>query len=342
MTRQNLITDIPGIRVGHVQDQKQRTGVTVLLFDKPVVASGSFLGGAPALRESALLEPEMVVEGIDAIVLSGGSTYGLDATSGVQARLREVYSALPVADGKIRVPIVVQASLFDLANGGNKDWGRYSPYAEMGYRAAMVAETGPFSLGTVGAGTGATTATLRGGLGSASAITPAGHTVSAIMAVNAVGTATIGDGPHFWAAPFEQDHEFGGLGMPAHLTAQDLKLRTKPDYVAGTSIGVIATDATLSKSQTKRMAILAQDGVARGVYPAHLPEDGDAIFGVSTQSSPAPATPEEWREILHAATQVTARAIARAVYEAAALPGTHAFPTWQERFGQRKENSELP
>ena len=340
MTYHNLITDLHGIRVGHVQDQKQRTGVTVLLFDKPVVASGSFLGGAPALRESALLEPEMSVEGIDAIVLSGGSTYGLDATAGVQARLRELYSSLPLADGKIRVPIVVQASLFDLANGGNKDWGLYSPYAEMGYRAATMAQAGPFPLGTVGAGTGATTATLRGGLGSASATTPAGHTVSALIAVNAVGTATIGDGPHFWAASFEQGHEFGGLGMPPHLTAQDLTLRTKPDYVAGTSIGVIATDATLSKSQAKRMAILAQDGVARGVYPAHLPEDGDAIFGVSTKSAPAPATPEEWREILHAAMQVTARAIARAVYEAAPLPGTHAFPTWQERFGQREKGTQ--
>jgi len=337
MTRHNLITDLPGIRVGHVQDYELRTGVTVLLFDKPVVASGSFLGGAPALRESALLEPEMAIEGIDTIVLSGGSTYGLDATSGVQARLRELYTNFLITDGKIRIPIVVQASLFDLANGGNKDWGRYSPYAEMGYRAAAIAKAGPFTLGTVGAGTGATTATLRGGLGSASAITPAGHTVSALIAVNAVGTATIGDGPHFWAALFEQGHEFGGLGVPPHLTTRDLQLRTKPDYVAGTSIGVIATDATLSKSQAKRMAILAQDGVARGVYPAHLPEDGDAIFGVSTRTAPAPATPEEWREILHASTQVTARAIARAVYEAASLPGTFPFPTWQERFGQRKE-----
>lgn len=335
MTRHNLITDLSGIRVGHVQDLERRTGVTVLLFDQPVIASGSFLGGAPALRESALLEPEMVVESINAIVLSGGSTYGLDATSGVQARLRELYSTQPVTDNKVRVPIVVQASLFDLANGGDKDWGLYSPYAEMGYQAASNAQAGPFPLGTIGAGTGATTATLCGGLGSTSVRTPAGHTVSAMIAVNAVGTATIGDGPHFWAAPFEHNQEFAGIGMPQHLTHDDLRLRTKPNNVAGTSIGVIATDAKLTKAQAKRLAILAQDGVARGVYPAHLPEDGDAIFGISTQAAPAPATSEEWREILLAATQVTARAIARGVYEATALPGTQPYPTWQTRFGHR-------
>ncbi|MCW2266997.1 L-aminopeptidase/D-esterase-like protein [Gluconobacter cerinus] len=332
--RHNLITDIPGIRVGNVRNVQQRTGVTALMFDRPVVASGSFLGGAPALRENALLEPEMLVDGIHAIVLSGGSTYGLDATAGVQAWLREEFDALPTPDGQVRVPIVVQASLFDLVNGGDKDWGRYSPYAELGYQAAQAACHGPFKLGTEGAGTGATTATVRGGLGSASAITSSGHTVAALMVVNAVGTATIGDGPHFWSAPFEQDAEFGGFGFPPHLTADDLKLRMKPNYVAGTTIGVIATDATLTKAQAKRLAILAQDGVARGVFPAHLPQDGDAVFGIATGDAPAPASIEEWTEILHTATQVTARAIARGVYEASPLPGEPTRPTWQERFGR--------
>jgi len=154
------------------------------------------------------------------------------------------------------------------------------------------------------------------------------------MVVNAVGTATIGDGPHFWSAPFEQDAEFGGHGFPPHLTADDLKLRMKPNYVAGTTIGVIATDATLTKAQAKRLAILAQDGVARGVFPAHLPQDGDAVFGIATGDAPAPASIEEWTEILHTATQVTARAIARGVYEASPLPGEPTRPTWQERFGR--------
>ncbi|KXV19518.1 P1 family peptidase [Gluconobacter oxydans] len=332
MTSLNLLTDIPGIRVSHSQDLTLRTGVTAILFDRPVIASGSFPGGAPALRETALLEPENMVGHIHAVVLSGGSTYGLDATTGVQAWLREQFGNAPLPPGTIRVPIVVQASLYDLPQGGQTTWGRYSPYAELGHQAATSARSGAFTLGTAGAGTGATTATLRGGLGSASAITPAGHRVAALVAVNAVGTATIGDGPHFWSAPFEQGDEFGGLGMPAHLSAEDLRLRSKWASVTGTTIGLIATDATLTKTQAKRLAILAQDGVARGVFPAHLPLDGDAMIGVSTCEKPAPLG-QEWTEILHAATQVTARAIARGVYEASPLPGGSALPTWHERFG---------
>lgn len=334
MTCLNLLTDIPGIRVGHSQDLTLRTGVTAILFDRPVIASGSFPGGAPALRETALLEPENMVEHIHAVVLSGGSTYGLDATTGVQAWLREQFDTAPLPPGTIRVPIVVQASLYDLPLGGQTTWGRYSPYAELGHQAADSARSRIFQLGTAGAGTGATTATLRGGLGSASTITPAGHRVAALVAVNAVGTATIGDGPHFWSAPFEQGDEFGGLGMPAHLSAEDLRLRSKWASVTGTTIGLVATDATLTKTQAKRLAILAQDGVARGVFPAHLPLDGDAMIGVSTCEKPAPLG-QEWTEILHAATQVTARAIARGVYEASPLPGGAALPTWHERFGSK-------
>lgn len=334
MTSLNLLTDIPGIRVGHSQDLTLRTGVTAILFDRPVIASGSFPGGAPALRETALLEPENMVGHIHAVVLSGGSTYGLDATTGVQAWLREQFDNAPLPPGTIRVPIVVQASLYDLPPGGQTTWGRYSPYAELGHQAATSARSGAFTLGTAGAGTGATTAILRGGLGSASTITPAGHRVAALVAVNAVGTATIGDGPHFWSAPFEQGDEFGGLGMPAHLSAEDLRLRSKWASVTGTTIGLIVTDATLTKTQAKRLAILAQDGVARGVFPAHLPLDGDAMIGVSTCEKPAPFG-QEWTEILHAATQVTARAIARGVYEASPLPGGSALPTWHERFGSK-------
>lgn len=336
MTCLNLLTDIPGIRVGHCQDLTLRTGVTAILFDRPVIASGSFPGGAPALRETALLEPENMVGHIHAVVLSGGSTYGLDATTGVQAFLREQFGNAPLPPGTIRVPIVVQASLYDLPAGGQTTWGRYSPYAEMGHQAATEARNAAFELGTAGAGTGATTATLRGGLGSASTMTPAGHRVAALVAVNAVGTATIGDTPHFWSAPFEQDDEFGGLGMPAHLTAEDLRLRSKWASVTGTTIGLVATDATLTKTQARRLAILAQDGVARGVFPAHLPLDGDAMIGVSTHEKPAPAG-QEWTEILHAAAQVTARAIARGVYEATPLPCGTPLPTWHERFGRANE-----
>ena len=324
------LTSIAGITTGHVQDLTARTGVSVIRFARPAVASVSVLGGAPALRDTHLLEPEMMVERIHAIVLSGGSVYGLDATTGVQSVLREEFAALPPVPGKIRVPVVVQASLFDLANGGEKD-PLHSPYAHMGAQAARAATAQPVPAGTAGAGTGATTATLRGGLGSASMVTPQGYRVSALMAVNAVGSATVGHGPHFWSAPFEQEGEFGGLGLPADSAAAAQHLLIKPDYVAGTTIGIVATDATLSPVQAKRLAILGQDGVARAVLPAHLPQDGDTVFGVSTEEKPAPDL-TAFCAILQAATLVTVRAVALGVYHAAPLGWQNCVPSWQEKF----------
>src|SRR5215470_9401916 len=208
----NLITDIPGIRVGHAGDAKLGSGVTVVVFDKPVTASVDVRGGGPGTRETELLDPAQTVEGVDAIVLSGGSAFGLDAASGVQAWLREQGRGFAIGDA--RVPIVPSAILFDMLSGGNKDWGRYPPFRELGYEAAKNASLN-VALGSVGAGLGATTVSLKGGIGSASAQTRDGVTVGAIVAVNAAGTATIGDGPHFWAAPFGQNGEFGGRGWPA-------------------------------------------------------------------------------------------------------------------------------
>lgn len=324
------LTDIAGISVGNVQDFTHRTGVSVVRFAKPAIASISVLGGAPALRDTALLEPEMMVERIHAIVLSGGSVYGLDATSGVQSVLQQEFKKKPALDNKIRVPIVVQASLFDLANGGDKTWSR-GFYAHLGEQAAQAASSDAVAQGTVGAGTGATTATLRGGLGSASVVTTAGYTVSALIAVNAIGNATVGDGPHFWSAPFEHGAEFGGLGFPPDSAQAAQHLRIKPDYVAGTTIGIVATNAALTPVQAKRLAIVGQDGVARGVFPAHLPQDGDTIFGVSTEEKPAPSL-TDFCEILQAATIVTARAIALGVYHAAPLGWADCAPSWQEVF----------
>ena len=327
----NLLTDVEGLRVGHAGDEDLRSGVTAVLFDRPSVAAASLLGGAPASRETALLELEMAVERVHAIVLSGGSTYGLDATSGVQAALREDFAQHPVA-GVIRVPIVAQASLFDLGNGGDKGWGRYSPYARLGYDAARAAATGRFPLGSVGAGTGATTATFKGGLGSASTTTPDGHVVAALVAVNAVGTPTIGDGPHFWSAPFECAAEFGGLGMPPAPSADQLRLRVKPAATWGTTIGLVVTDAGLTAQQARRLAILAQDGVARAVLPAHLPRDGDIVFGVSTGARPLTGGDPELSGLHLAATLVMARAVARGVFEARSQgrPGEQAC--WHGRF----------
>jgi L-aminopeptidase/D-esterase-like protein len=207
-------------------------------------------------------------------------------------------------------------------------WGLYSPYREMGYTAFKAAGKGPFQLGTAGAGTGAATATHKGGIGSASAMTASGHRVAALMAVNAMGSPTIGEGPHFWAASFERDGEFGGLGLPQVF---DDRLRLKGRDMPATTIGVVVTDAVLTKAQAHRMSILAHDGLARAILPTHLPGDGDTILSAATGAKPL-KDPGEFFDICHLATLVTARAIARGVYEATALPVTNAQPAWRDKF----------
>ncbi|MBP1849046.1 P1 family peptidase [Rhizobium halophytocola] len=327
----NLITDIAGVFVGHATDLSLGSGVTVILFDKPVTASGSVLGGAPGGRDTALLDPAMTVSQVDAFVLSGGSAFGLDAAGGVQAGLRAVGRGFPV--GSARVPIVPQAILMDLLNGGNKDWGLQSPYRDMGYAAFQDALHDRFPLGSVGAGTGATTATLKGGLGSASALTTRGTTIAALVAVNAMGSATVGDGRHFWAAPFEQGGEFGGHGLPQTFAAEDIRLRAKGVTLTATTIGAVVTDAVLTKAETHRLSIMAHDGLARAVLPTHLPGDGDTIFSAATGAR-ALADPAEFMELCHLSTLVMARAIARGVHAATALPYPGAQPAWRDRFGK--------
>ncbi|MDE1992048.1 MAG: P1 family peptidase [Rhizobiaceae bacterium] len=322
----NLLTDIDGVAVGHSTDLALSSGVTAVIFDEPAVASCTVFGGAPGGRDTTLLDPAMTVGAVDGLVLSGGSAFGLDAAGGVQAGLREVGRGLQV--GTARVPLVPQAILFDLINGGNKDWGLHSPYREMGYDAFKAAGKGRFALGTVGAGTGATTATVKGGLGSASAISSRGHRIAAIVAVNALGTATIGSGPHFWAAPFEQAAEFGGLGMPATI---DSRLRLKGGNVTATTIGAIVTDAQLTKAEAHRLSICGHDGLARALLPAHLPLDGDTVFAASTSKHARDDLPG-FVELCHLATIVMARAIARGVYEATALPVENAQSAWRDRF----------
>ncbi len=325
----NLLTHIAGVAVGHATDLRLGSGVTAILFDAPAVASVVILGGAPGTRDTALLEPEMTVERVDAIVLSGGSTFGLDAGGGAQAALREMGRGFLL--GAVNIPLAPCAIIFDLANGGDKDWGRFPPYRDLGYAALRAAMPGDFALGSVGAGTGATTATVKGGLGSASAVTSAGHMVAAIVAVNAVGTATIGDTAHFWSAPFERDGEFGGRGWPARFDPEHLAPRFKGAPGTSTTIGLVVTDAALTKAQCKRLAVMANDGLARAILPAHAPNDGDTVFAASTAAR-AMADPRELAEIGHVATQVMARAIARGVYEATALPYPGAKRSWRDRF----------
>lgn len=325
----NLITDVLGLTVGEAHDEAAATGVTAIVFDRPTVASIATLGGAPGLRDTALLEPEMTVDHVDAILLSGGSAFGLDAAGGAMAALKEKGRGFEV--GPVRVPIVPQAILFDLLNGGNKEWGRMPPYWELGYQATKSSSL-DVALGTAGAGYGATTATLKGGLGSASVRTASGFTIGAIVAVNAVGTATIGDGPHFWAAPYEQSNEFGGLGLPKTISEDDLRPRLKGSAQrANTVIGCIATDAMLTKAECKRLALAAHDGLARAIRPAHTPMDGDTLFAAATGFKPLDKGVMDLTELCIAAADVLARAIARGVYEAKALPFAGALPDWKAR-----------
>jgi D-aminopeptidase len=327
----NLITDVPGVLVGNAQDPRLASGVTVMLFDEPAVASIDVRGGGPGTRETDLLDPQMAVSRIDAVTLSGGSAFGLDAPSGVQAYLREQGRGYQV--GPARVPIVPGAILFDLLNGGDKNWGRFPPYRELAYAAA--ASAGPdFVLGSVGAGTGATTFNLKGGIGSASAVTADGFIVGALAAVNAAGSVVVGDGPWFWAAPFEQDREFGGLGFPSPLPADALNPRTKGALRVSTALVVVATDALLTKAQAKRLAVTAQDGLARASYPVHTSLDGDVVFAAATGAKPLSEPTFAFMRLGATAANVVARAVARGVYEATALPLPDALPSWRDKFGR--------
>src|SRR5271166_4599044 len=304
----NLITDVAGVKVGNADDAKLASGVTAVVFDEPAVASIAVNGGAPAVRDTALLEPEMTVERVDAFVLSGGSAYGLDAAGGAMACLAEAGRGFPVRG--IRVPIVPGASLFDLTNGGDKAWGRQPPYWEMGFRAAAAASAGRFTLGTVGAGYGATTYDLKSGLGSASAVASRGFRIGALVAVNSVGRATRGGSQHFWAAPYERDGEFGGRGFGPDEIDDSLALRLKNDAPANTDLAIVATDAPLTVAQVKRVAIMAQDGFALALRPAHAPGDNDAVFAATTAKAPQVPDLRDLTEIGMLAAECVARAVA--------------------------------
>ncbi len=338
----NTILDVEGLLVGNAVDRRVASGVTVVIAEEPAVASVHVMGGAPGTRDTDLLAPEETVERVDALVLSGGSAFGLDAASGVQAFLAEHGRGFRV--GTVRVPIVPAAILFDLLNGGDKDWGRFPPYRNLGWTAAEDADRSPLHLGTVGAGYGATTARLQGGLGSASVVLPSGHTVAALVAVNAVGSATIADTPHFWAAPHEIGDEFGGLGLPSPLPADALIPRLKAAAAGArpgvamtgtaTTIGIVATDAVLTKADAKRLAIQAHDGLARAVWPAHTPLDGDLLFALSTGRRPLENGLADRVALGIAAVSVVARAIARGVHAAKPMEWSPE-PAWCELPGTR-------
>ncbi|SOH94738.1 D-aminopeptidase [Monaibacterium marinum] len=315
----NLITDVKGLRVGNAQDDTIRSGSTVLVSDAPFTCGVHVMGGAPGTRETDLLAPDKSVLAVDALVLSGGSAFGLDAGAAVMDALAADGRGFAV--GPARVPIVPAAILFDLVNGGDKDWG-INPYRALGDAAYRDASE-DFDLGTVGAGAGAIAGLLKGGLGSASLTLPSGHTVGALVAVNSLGNVT-SDGRRFWAAPFEVEDEFGGLGagMPPSLADT---FRTKRELFerGNTTIAIVATDAVLDKAGCTRMATTAHDGMARAIVPAHTPMDGDLVFAAATGAKDG-ADP---LALGHAASICLARAIARGVHAARAQQGD-LVPVW--------------
>jgi len=324
----NLITDIAGLRVGNAEDHRAKTGTTVLVADQPVTAGVHIMGGAPGTRETDLLAADKTVQQIDALVLSGGSAFGLDAAGGVMEALHADGRGFAV--GPARVPIVPAAILFDLLNGGRKDWSA-PPYRALGRRAYEKASR-EFALGTAGAGTGATAGDLKGGLGSASFLLESGITVGALVAANPVGSVIQQGHGTFWAAPFEVSGEFGGLGM-----TQKLDPCAEPDpfpHLAegqNTTIAIVATDAALTKAEATRLATAAHDGMARAIVPSHTPHDGDLVFAVSTGTRPLTDPLLDPLRLGHAASLCLARAIARAVYLATAAEND-SLPTWSETF----------
>ncbi|MEO1549851.1 MAG: P1 family peptidase [Pseudomonadota bacterium] len=325
----NLITDVPGLRVGQAQGEGLKSGVTCLVGEAPFVAGVDIRGAAPGTRDIALLDPERTVQEVDALVLSGGSAFGLDAAGGVMDALRDQGRGFAV--GPVRVPIVPAAILFDLLNGGDKNWGARSPYHRLG-RAALEQAGERFDLGSAGAGTGAMTARLKGGIGSASWVLDGIGTVGALVAVNPVGCVAPPGARAFYAGGLEWEGEFGGLGLPQApwpvLGAADTKLAAHIGQGANTTIGIVATDLALDKAGATRLAVAGQAGLARAIHPAHTAFDGDLVFGVATGRGPVPKDGARL-SVEHAAATTMARAVARAVYSATPQDGDIA-PCWSD------------
>jgi len=300
----------------------------VLTATKPLTAAVHVMGGAPGTRETDLLAPDRLVQQVDALVLSGGSAFGLAACDGVMGALRDQGRGFVV--GPARVPIVPGAILFDLLNGGNKDW-RDNPYPRLG-AAAFRAAANSFDLGSAGAGLGALTRGLKGGLGSASCVLDNGLTVGALVAVNALGSAVAGAGPHFWAAPYEMGTEFGGLG-PGRPDISAWEPAPTKQAGEATTIAIVATDARLTQAETHRLAVAAHDGIARALVPSHTLLDGDLVFAAATGALPLQDPVADLFRLCHAASACLARAIARAVYLARPLPDD-LLPACSAHFGR--------
>lgn len=317
----NLITDVDGLRVGNADDAQVRSGVTVVLPDRPSVVAVDVRGGGPGTRETDALNPTCLVDRVDALVLTGGSAFGLDAASGAMGWLAGQGRGYPVGDAV--VPIVPAAVLFDLLNGGDKGWGEIPPYRRLGLEACAAAAP-EFPLGNAGAGFGAIAGDVKGGLGSASAVFDDGLQVGALVAANPVGSPVMPGQCTLWAWAWEQNGEMGGQRPPERPVSLDPDLRKLAAALPGanTMIGVVATNAVLSKAEALRVVTMAHDGMARAVRPAHTPFDGDTLFALATGTRPLPEGPARslaLAQIGAIAADCVTRAIGRAVYEAETL-----------------------
>jgi L-aminopeptidase/D-esterase-like protein len=327
----NLITDVAGISIGNAENWLALTGTTVILPDQPAVAAIEIGGGAPGSRETAVLEPANLVEHVHAMVLSGGSVFGLDAASSVVIDLSRQGVGFTFGTQPVPCPVVPSAILFDIMNGGAKWPDIEPPYRDLG-REALNAASADFTLGNKGAGLGAMAGQLKGGLGSASARFR-DFTVGALVAVNSVGSCVIPGTSRLWARDLALGDEMGPaqsrdgatLGAPP---LQDSKFDPKPQQ--NTTIAVVATDATLSRIEARRFAIMARDGMARAIRPVHTPFDGDTVFALSTGKK---ALPEQHSLAITAlgsiAADTLARAIGRALWSAETAGG---FLSYRETF----------
>ncbi|MSO65732.1 MAG: peptidase S58 family protein [Alphaproteobacteria bacterium] len=325
----NSLTDVDGVAVGNAEDDRAWTGVTVVLPDRPAIAAVDARGGAPGTRETDLLDPVNLVDHVDALVLSGGSAFGLDAAAGVTEWLAARGRGYPV--GGAVVPIVPAAILFDLLNGGDKSWGGTPPYRALALRACAGAGR-DFRLGNAGAGLGAKAGVLKGGLGTASLISDDGLQVGALIAANPFGSAVMPGSASLWAWALEQDDELGGQPVPHAIVAAALDYGELSPLGANTTIGVVATNAPLDKAGARRLAIMAHDGLARAIRPVHTPFDGDVLFVLSTHRERRAGDATLLARLGSMAADCVARATARGVYLADSLG---MFPSYRAKFGDR-------
>ncbi|MBS0395747.1 MAG: P1 family peptidase, partial [Proteobacteria bacterium] len=318
----NLITDVPGLTVGHATDARAATGVTVLLGERPLAAGVDVRGGAPGVRETDTLAPDALVGHAHAIVLSGGSVFGLGAADGVAAELSRRGTGLRLLAHTRAIPIVPAAVLHDLGEG-DKDWSE-PPYRALGV-AALCAAQRRFALGRIGAGCGARAGRVPGGVGSASLDLGDGLVVGALVAVNSIGSVYYPDGRTPYAWPYELDGEFGGHRPGAEQAPlidpapPESRLGELGGPAAGSStvIGVVAVSADLTGAECRRLAVMAHDGIARAVRPSHTPFDGDTLFAVASGARPlaAASRPAQLARLGAAAADCMARAIARGAFE---------------------------